>query len=119
MMRRATGWYALPGQRRFFAEHGRDGADREPREGQQRAAPRAQVNQLTLPPDAVLIRRMHTMLAAVLYRLRAAGDWGAIAAEYLHGAPPTTALGQAEAGVPSGRARQQLSAAAAARAGAA
>jgi hypothetical protein len=30
-------------------------------------------------------------------QLRAGADWGAIAAEYLHGAPPATPLGQAEA----------------------
>ena len=45
----------------------------------------------------MLIRRMHAIVAIVLSQLRAGGDWGAIAAEYLHDAPPATALGQAEA----------------------
>ena len=40
---------------------------------------------------------MHGIVAIVLSQLRAGGDWGAIAAEYLHGAPPATRLGQAEA----------------------
>ena len=40
---------------------------------------------------------MHMLVAVVLSRLRASGDWGAIAAEYLHGEPPATALGRAEA----------------------
>jgi hypothetical protein len=40
---------------------------------------------------------MHGMVAIVLHNLRAGADWGAIAAEYLHGAPPATPLGQAEA----------------------
>jgi hypothetical protein len=42
---------------------------------------------------------MHGIVAIVLGQLRAGGDWGAIAAEYLHGAPPATQLGQAEADV--------------------
>ena len=57
---------------------------------------KAQVNQFTLPPESILIRRMHGIVAIVLQQLRAGADWGAIAAEYLHGAPPATALGQAE-----------------------
>ena len=53
-----------------------------------------QVNQFTLPPDAILIRRMHGVVAIVLGQLRAGADWGAIAAEYLHGEAPATALGR-------------------------
>ena len=64
---------------------------------EQRAAIKTQVNQFTVPPESILIRRMHAIVAIVLQQLRAGADWGAIAAEYLHGAPPTTALGQAEA----------------------
>ena len=44
----------------------------------------------------MLIRRMHALVAVVLTRLHASADWGAIAAEYLHGEPPATALGRAE-----------------------
>ena len=66
-------------------------------DAEQRAEIRDQINQFTLPPESVLIRRMHAMVAIVLYNLRAGADWGAIAAEYLHGEPPATALGQAEA----------------------
>ena len=58
---------------------------------------RMQVNQFTLPPEAILIRRMHGIVAVVLRQLRAGADWGAIAAEYLHGDPPATPLGRAEA----------------------
>ena len=67
-------------------------------DGEQRAAIKSQVNQFTVPPTAILIRRMHGIVAIVLTQLRAGGDWGAIAAEYLHGAPPATTLGQSEAG---------------------
>ncbi len=58
---------------------------------------RDQINQFTLPAETVLIRRMHGIVGVVLWQLRAGADWGAIAAEYLHGAPPATALGEAEA----------------------
>jgi predicted unusual protein kinase regulating ubiquinone biosynthesis (AarF/ABC1/UbiB family) len=104
LMRRATRWYAVPGERRFSAGHegrGRDGRgrdrDRERPDDDERAAIKAQVNQFTVPPEAILIRRMHGMVGIVLHKLRAGADWGAIAAEYLHRAPPATALGQAEA----------------------
>jgi hypothetical protein len=50
-----------------------------------------------LPPEAILIRRMHGIVAVVLAQLRAGADWGAIAAEYLHGEPHSTPLGDAEA----------------------
>ena len=40
---------------------------------------------------------MHGIVGIVLGQLRASADWGAIAAEYLHGEPPATPLGQAEA----------------------
>jgi predicted unusual protein kinase regulating ubiquinone biosynthesis (AarF/ABC1/UbiB family) len=98
LMRMATKWYAVPGWRRFSP----DGAGRPPRpdapDADQRAEIRQQVNQFTVPADAVLLRRMHGMVAVVLQQLRAGADWGAIAAEYLHGAPAATPLGEAEAG---------------------
>jgi predicted unusual protein kinase regulating ubiquinone biosynthesis (AarF/ABC1/UbiB family) len=112
LMRRATRWYAAPGERRLSGAHERRGRDREQRHGEQRdgdqrdgdqrdgdqrAAVRTQVNQFTVPPDSVLIRRMHGIVAIVLQQLRARADWGAIAAEYLHGAEPATPLGHAEA----------------------
>ena len=55
------------------------------------------MNQFTLPPETILIRRMHGIVGVVLGQLRAGADWGAIAAEYLHGEPPATPLGEAEA----------------------
>ncbi len=119
LMRMAIKWYAVPGQRRFSApgsRHRREraaGDDRRPAAGDDhagdrrrpsdgaelipRAELRTQVNQFTVPPDALLIRRMHGIVAVVLEQLRAASDWGAIAAEYLHGEPPATPLGEADA----------------------
>jgi len=97
LMRRAIKWYAVPGKRRFSPDAARRGHDRESLDSEQRAEIRTQVHQFTLPPDSVLIRRMHGIVAVVLQQLRAGADWGAIAAEYLHGEPPATPLGQAEA----------------------
>jgi predicted unusual protein kinase regulating ubiquinone biosynthesis (AarF/ABC1/UbiB family) len=97
LMRMATKWYTVPGERRFSAAHERRGRDREQPDSEQRAAIRSQVNQFTVPPDSMLIRRMHGIVATVLQQLRAGANWGAIAAEYLHGAPAATPLGEAEA----------------------
>jgi len=97
LMQHATKWYAVPGERRFRGIGERRGRDRERPDGDERAAIKTQVNQFTMPPEAILIRRMHGVVAIVLQTLRAGADWGAIAGEYLHGAPPATPLGQAEA----------------------
>jgi predicted unusual protein kinase regulating ubiquinone biosynthesis (AarF/ABC1/UbiB family) len=97
LMRRATRWYAVPGEHRFSGGDSRRGRERARPDEEQRAAMRAQVNQFTVPPEVILIRRMHGVVAVVLSQLRAGADWGAIAAEYLHGEAPATPLGQAEA----------------------
>ncbi len=106
MMRRATKWYAVPGERRFSPRRERERESERPRrtadgngrpDAAQREAIKTQLNQFTVPPEAILIRRMHGVVATVLLQLRAGADWGAIAAEYLHGTEPATALGEAEA----------------------
>ena len=98
MMRHATRWYAVPGHHRFGSEdRQRRGRDRDPADEQRDRNVREQINQFTLPAETVLIRRMHGIVAIVLWQLRAGADWGAIAAEYLHGAPAATPLGEAEA----------------------
>jgi predicted unusual protein kinase regulating ubiquinone biosynthesis (AarF/ABC1/UbiB family) len=97
LLRHATRWYAVPGERRFSAERRRSDRERERPDDEQRAAIKTQVNQFTVPPEAILIRRMHGVVAIVLHNLRAGADWGAIASEYLHAGPPATPLGQAEA----------------------
>jgi predicted unusual protein kinase regulating ubiquinone biosynthesis (AarF/ABC1/UbiB family) len=102
LMRGAIRWYAVPGDHRFSPgdRSARERArrrERQPRSEGQRAAAKAQVNQFTVPAESVLIRRMHGVVAAVLDALRAGADWGAIASEYLHGDPPASPLGEAEA----------------------
>jgi hypothetical protein len=64
---------------------------------------RVQLNQFTLPPEAISSRRMHAIVAVVLQQLRAGADWGAIAVEYPHGDKSATQLGQAEAHFLKGR----------------
>jgi len=94
MIRPAIRWYATPGVRALTGERRRE---RDPVDAESEAAFREQAGRFTLPPETMLIRRMHALVAMVLTRLRASADWGAIAAEYLHGEPPATPLGEAEA----------------------
>ena len=97
LMRMAIKWYAVPGERRFSPDGARRGRDRQRPDDEERSAMKMQVNRFTLPPETILIRRMHGVVAAVLEQLRAGADWGAIASEYLHAGSPATPLGQAEA----------------------
>jgi hypothetical protein len=95
LMRRATGWYAVPGDRRFSGEQ--RGRERRAPDEKRQAEVKDQLSQFTLPAETILIRRLHAIVGVVLGQLRAGADWGAIAAEYLHGEPPATPLGEAEA----------------------
>jgi predicted unusual protein kinase regulating ubiquinone biosynthesis (AarF/ABC1/UbiB family) len=52
------------------------------------------MRRLSVPPRSLLLRRMEVQLLALLGDLRAAGDWGAIAAEHHSGAPASTPLGR-------------------------
>lgn len=96
MMRPALRWYAVPGVHRFRG--GSAGRPPHARRGEisdeQRAEAKHQAEQFTVPPASILIRRMHGLVATVLSQLRAEADWGAIAAEYLHGEAPATPLGE-------------------------
>jgi predicted unusual protein kinase regulating ubiquinone biosynthesis (AarF/ABC1/UbiB family) len=103
LMRHATRWYAVPGRRRFSGEQRGRGRDRRPGDEERQAQAREQLSQFTLPAETALIRRMHAIVNVVLGQLRAGADWGAIAAEYLHGEPPATPLGEAEAAYFAGR----------------
>lgn len=95
MMRPALRWYAIPGVHRFRGGAGRPPgpSPRPDLTADERAEAKRQAEQFTIPPASILIRRMHGLVATVLSQLRAEADWGAIAAEYLHGAPPATPLG--------------------------
>ena len=51
----------------------------------------------TMPPEALLGRRMEALTLGVLGQLGATANWHRIASEWLFGAEPATELGQAEA----------------------
>jgi hypothetical protein len=55
------------------------------------------MRQMTLPPQALLIRRMEGLVLSTLGELRAGADWNAIAREYFEDAPPSTQLGEIDA----------------------
>jgi predicted unusual protein kinase regulating ubiquinone biosynthesis (AarF/ABC1/UbiB family) len=61
------------------------------------------VRQLKLPPGEIWLRRVESSVLAVLGRLRAKRNWHRIMLELLHGDPPATELGEAEAAFWSGR----------------
>jgi ABC1 atypical kinase-like domain len=54
----------------------------------------ALMRRLGMPAATLLLRRMEVQVLRLLGDLRAAADWGAIAAEHHSGAPPSTPLGR-------------------------
>jgi hypothetical protein len=57
----------------------------------------------TMPPDALLARRMEALTLGVLGQLGATANWHRIACEWLFDGPPATPLGRAEAEYLGGR----------------
>jgi len=93
-LRLAGEWYLRPGRHRLTPAYVADLFERS-------ASPRARffedIRQMTLPPQALLIRRMEGLVLSTLGELRACGDWNALGREYFDGAPPSTALGELDA----------------------
>ncbi|HSD77539.1 MAG TPA: AarF/ABC1/UbiB kinase family protein [Solirubrobacteraceae bacterium] len=87
-------WYFTPGFRRLDPAYVRNAVEVG-------SSPRSpyfeQMRRQTVPPEALLIRRMEGLLFAVLGELRAGADWSAMAQEYIADAPPSTELGRIEA----------------------
>ena len=87
-------WYLTPGPRRFSPAYVAELIDST-------SGPRspwfAQMRRQTLPPQALLLRRMEGLVLSALGELRGCADWHAIAREYYAGAAPATPLGEAEA----------------------
>ena len=54
----------------------------------------------TMPPQAMLARRMEALTLGVLGQLGATANWHRIAREWLFGDPPSTELGALEAPLP-------------------
>ena len=56
-----------------------------------------QMRQMTLPPEALLLRRMEGLLFQVATTLRAEANWGALLGELVEGDPPVDELGREHA----------------------
>ena len=86
-------WYLEPGERRLSPKWVAELIDsttgpRSPWFGQMRRQ--------SLPPQALLLRRMEGLVLSTLGEVRASADWHAIAREYYADAAPATPLGEAE-----------------------
>ena len=94
-MRRAGWWFLESGPRRLApedlwrnSEALRDGSGRQAYE---------QLRRMTLPVEALLLRRMEGLLFQIASTLRAEADWGALLSELVEGGDPTTELGREHA----------------------
>ena len=93
-LRLAGEWYFEPGPRRITPAYVSDLMERG-------SSPRSEyfddLRQMSLPPQALLIRRMEGLVFSTLGELRAHADWAALGAEYYAGEPPATPLGALDA----------------------
>jgi predicted unusual protein kinase regulating ubiquinone biosynthesis (AarF/ABC1/UbiB family) len=93
-IRTAGDWYFTPGFKRLSPGYVADLIERG-------SSPRSdffdEMRRETLPPQALLIRRMEGLVLSVLGELRAGADWAALGAEYYDDAPPSTPLGELDA----------------------
>jgi predicted unusual protein kinase regulating ubiquinone biosynthesis (AarF/ABC1/UbiB family) len=87
-------WYMEPGFRRLSPAYV---ADLVERGSSPRAAHFEDMRQMTLPPQALLIRRMEGLVLTTLGELRAGADFRAIAEEYFSDTGPSTPLGEQDA----------------------
>jgi predicted unusual protein kinase regulating ubiquinone biosynthesis (AarF/ABC1/UbiB family) len=90
-LRLAGEWYFEPGERRITPEYVTDLMERG-------SSPRSEyfedLRRMTLPPQALLIRRMEGLVFSTLGELRAQADWAALGHEYYADGAPATALGE-------------------------
>jgi predicted unusual protein kinase regulating ubiquinone biosynthesis (AarF/ABC1/UbiB family) len=93
-LRLAAEWYFEPGPRRITPEYVSDLMERG-------SSPRSEyfedLRRMTLPPQALLIRRMEGLVFSTLGELRARADWAALGHEYHSDGPPATPLGELDA----------------------
>jgi predicted unusual protein kinase regulating ubiquinone biosynthesis (AarF/ABC1/UbiB family) len=101
-LRVAGQWYYEPGFHRFSPGYVSDLIERG-------SSPRSpyfeDMRQMTLPPQALLIRRMEGLVLSALGELRAGADWHGVAREYFDNGPPATELGEQDAAFWRGRGR--------------
>lgn len=87
-------WYLEPGFRRLSPGYIAEVIERG---SSPRAAHFDSMRHQTIPPRALLIRRMEGLVMSVLGDLRAGADWHALGREYWEDAPPSTPLGEQDA----------------------
>jgi predicted unusual protein kinase regulating ubiquinone biosynthesis (AarF/ABC1/UbiB family) len=84
-------WYLTPGFRRLDPAYVAELVDAA-------SSPRSPYFEMmrreTIPPQALLIRRMEALVFSTLGELRAGADWNAMAREYFAGSEPSTPLGE-------------------------
>jgi len=93
-LRLAGEWYLEPGFRRITPQYASELIELG---GSPRSPFWEEMRRQTLPPEALLLRRMEGLVFTTLAELRAGGDWGSLAREYFGDAPPTTELGEEDA----------------------
>ena len=87
-------WYFVSGFKRLTPDFIREAMEVS---GSPRSPHFEHMRRQTIPPEALLLRRMEALLFSVLGELRAGGDWGELAREYFAEQPPSTPLGEVEA----------------------
>jgi predicted unusual protein kinase regulating ubiquinone biosynthesis (AarF/ABC1/UbiB family) len=87
-------WFFIPGFKRLSPAYVRELIEAG---GSPRSPYFEQMRRQTLPPQALLIRRMEGLIFSVLGELRAGADWHGLASEFFDDAPPSTPLGEEDA----------------------
>ncbi|MDX6701791.1 MAG: hypothetical protein QOF26_2017 [Baekduia sp.] len=87
-------WYFTTGFRRLDPEYVRHSMEIS---GSPASPFFEEMRRQTIPPQALLLRRMEGLLFSVLGELRAGADWATLALEYMADEPPSTPLGREEA----------------------
>ena len=87
-------WYMRSGFHRLDPSYVSDLLERS---GSPRSPYFEDMRRQTIPPQALLIRRMESLVLSTLGELRAGADWHAVAREYWGDAPPSTELGRQDA----------------------
>jgi predicted unusual protein kinase regulating ubiquinone biosynthesis (AarF/ABC1/UbiB family) len=90
----AGAWFFIPGFKRLDPEFVRAHMEAT---GSPRSPHFDDMRRQTVPPQALLLRRMEGLLFSVLGELRAGADWGLLAREYFGNEAPSTPLGAEDA----------------------
>ncbi len=94
-MRQAGWWFLEPGPRRLTPEDLWRGGEALREDGSRQAY--EQMRRMTLPVEALLLRRMEGLLFQIASTVRAEADWSALISELVEGGEPATELGREHA----------------------